>query len=95
MKMAELFQSGLRMTAFTTRVTQVWPRLTSAGGCSLLAPLGITHETDGSAPRRAASKNRSEFSTFRICRSMCTVVNRGSGFQISGVPGSGGLSGVT
>ena len=49
-------QSRLRIAAFTTFVTQYWPRLTIAGGCSDHFSLGITQLTAGSVPLRAAAK---------------------------------------
>ena len=46
--MAVLLQALLCMTALTSEVTYVCPQLTRFGGCSLLCPFGITHETFGS-----------------------------------------------
>ena len=46
---------------------------------------GMTHETAGKRPRRAAAKNFLIGSTFRSSWSRRTVSNHGSGFQIPGV----------
>jgi hypothetical protein len=73
------------MTAFTTLVTYACPRETRPGGCSLTDCAGVSHETDGSAPRLAARRNAPNGSTSSPCRSSCTVSNHGSGFQIPGV----------
>src|SRR4051794_3009273 len=86
MKIAVDFQSGPRMIAFTTDVTHAWPELTRAGGCSLTPSLGITHDTFGSVPRRAARKKFVTDWMFFNWPFWRTVVNHGSGFQIPGVP---------
>jgi len=52
--MAELFQSGLCMTALTRLVTQSCPSLISAVGCSLLALLGVIQLTAGKLPALAS-----------------------------------------
>src|ERR671933_1488018 len=85
MKIAVDLQSGPRMAAFTSLVTYVWPAVTRPGGCSLTAPGGLTHDTAGSVPVRAASKYCDSETTFPTWPSACTVVNEGSGFQIPGV----------
>ena len=42
------------MTAFTKLVTYACPSLVVEGGCSLLSPDGITHDTAGNVPAFAA-----------------------------------------
>src|SRR5205809_232911 len=44
------------MTALITCVTNACPFVRSAGGCSLTWLFGVTHETAGRAPRRAAGR---------------------------------------
>src|SRR5919202_4506013 len=85
MKIAVDFHSGPRIAALTSFVTYVWPALTRPGGCSLTEPVGLIHDTAGSVPVRAALKYRDSETTSPICRSSCTVVNQGSGFQMPGV----------
>src|SRR5436190_15989189 len=83
--MAVDFQSGPRMTELITCVTNAWPFETRLGGCSLTWLFGVTHETAGSVPSRAAVKNLEIEVTFRTWWSRRTVSNHGSGFQIPGV----------
>ncbi len=59
--------------------------MTWLGGCSLTWLFGVTHDTAGSRPRRAARKKRAIEVTSRSWWSSRTVSNQGSGFQIPGV----------
>src|SRR5439155_24396283 len=90
--MAELVQFGPRITVFTTRVTHAWPRVMEAAGCSLSNWLGITHETAGSVPRAAASKNPDDGAIAESSWSSCTVTKSGSGLNTGGVPCTKGSS---
>ena len=67
--------SELRMTTFTTFVTQACPSRTSFGGCSATPWYGITHETEGSVPSRAASKKSACGRMFSSSWSCWTVRN--------------------
>ena len=51
-----LFQSGLRIEAFTIRVAHACPAAIEFGGCSLWRSLGTIQETDGRVPCRASRK---------------------------------------
>src|SRR3989442_1188284 len=88
--MAVELQSGLRITASTTFVTQACPVRMEAGGCSLSFPFGTTHETAGSIPVRAARKKFADDWMLESWPSWRTVVKSGSGFQMSGVEGCWG-----
>lgn len=48
--------SGPSMTVLIRLVTYAWPRLIDAGGTSLSAAFGVTHETAGRLPSVAAFK---------------------------------------
>src|SRR3954452_12548413 len=85
MKIAVDFHSGLRISMLTIPVTYAWPTLIRAGGCSLTLCDGVTHETAGSVPLRAAWTKSRNGATFALWPSCLTVVNHGSGFQIPGV----------
>jgi hypothetical protein len=90
---AVLSQSGPFMTASTRRVTYRWPAAGVAGACSECSSSGTAQDTDGSRPWRAAVRKCETSSTLPTWPSRRTVVNAGSGFQISGVEdqtGSGG-----
>src|SRR6202035_3025896 len=87
MKIAVLLQSELFITALTSPVTNVWPSLTSDGGCSDTSPLGTSHETAGRLPCCAAEKKYRIDSMLPSCPSFWTSVKDGSGFQIPGVCG--------
>src|SRR5918912_390042 len=85
MKIAVDFHSGPRIAAFTRFVTYDSPAVTSPGGCSLTAPVGLIHETAGSLPAFAALKYSDSVVMFCSSPSCWTVSKYGSGFQMPGV----------
>src|SRR5579859_6227930 len=85
--MAVLDQSGLAMIALIKPVMYVWPALTGEVGCSDTALFGMTQETAGSVPARAAAKKLFSVVMFPVWPSWWTSVNDRSGFQMPGVCG--------
>ena len=77
-------QSGLRMTASTTRVTYACPALMLAGGCSRPPRRARPTSPPAASPLRRVEE-AAHGCTLRVWPSRRTVVNDGSGFQMSGV----------
>ena len=79
-KIAERSHRGLRITAFTMRVTYVMPALMPLldCGCSLSAFPGTTQETEGSVPRSTARRKSSWWRMFSCCPVSSIVVKRGA-----------------
>src|SRR4029079_12549040 len=82
MKIAVESQLALFMISLTRYVVYAWPDETLLGGCSLTIPLGITHDTAGRLPARAAPTRFSTDCTLPTWPFCCTSVKRGSGFQM-------------
>src|SRR2546423_69869 len=85
--MAVELQSGPFITVLTRFVTQAWPSLSLAVGCSLTSLLGTTHDTFGKRPARAAARNDLVGWMLPSSCAARTVSNHGSGFQMPGVCG--------
>ena len=71
---------GPCITALTISVTQACPSAIESGGCSARPSVGITHETLGKVPSRAASMKSVFGSTLSSWPVTSTVRNPGSGF---------------
>src|SRR5262249_62367727 len=85
-KIALEFQSLLLMTALMIRVTNAWPVLTFAGGCSLSWTLGTIHDTCGRAPALACALKLVSGWVLPVCPSWCTALDPGRTLQICGAP---------
>src|SRR5712691_10687899 len=75
------------MIELITCVTNAWPSVSRPGGCSLTLEFGVTHDTAGKVPVRAAAKKLDIEVMLQSWWLLRTVSNHGSGFQIPGVFG--------